>query len=209
MSAGPALLVKIRILGAAAGGGFPQWNCNCPNCDGLRRGTIRAAARSQSSIAITADSRAWVLINASPDILTQIRAWPDANPRRSIRDTAIAAIALVDSQIDHAAGLLMLREGRPLELYSTNVVREDLTVHLSVLEVLRSYCGVSWHELPRRDASRYRKRQVWTFTQSLFRERRPLIRQAGRPRARATTSDSRSRIPEPVVGSFMRRGSAR
>lgn len=140
--------MKIRILGAAAGGAFPQWNCNCPNCDGLRRGTVRATARTQSSIAITADSRAWVLINASPDILTQIRAWPDANPRRSIRDTAIAAIALVDSQLDHATGLLMLREGRPLELYSTNVVREDLTVHLSLLGVLRSYCGVSWHEIP-------------------------------------------------------------
>jgi len=140
--------MKIRILGAAAGGGFPQWNCNCPNCEGLRRGTVRAKARTQSSITITGDSSSWVLINASPDILAQIRAWPDANPARSIRDTAIVAIALVDSQIDHAGGLLMLREGRPLELYTTNAVREDLTAHLTLLEVLASYCGVRWHEVP-------------------------------------------------------------
>ena len=140
--------MKIRILGAAAGGGFPQWNCNCPNCGGLRRGTVRATARTQSSIAIGCDSQSWVLINASPDILAQIRAWPDANPARSIRDTAIAAIVLVDSQIDHASGLLMLREGSPLEVYTTDAVREDLTAHLTLLKVLDSYCGVRWHHVP-------------------------------------------------------------
>jgi pyrroloquinoline quinone biosynthesis protein B len=140
--------MNIRILGAAAGGGFPQWNCNCPNCAGLRRGTVRAKARTQSSIAISCDARSWVLINASPDILAQIRGWPDANPVRSIRDTAIAAIVLVDSQIDHASGLLMLREGGPLELYTTHAVREDLSAHLTLLKVLDSYCGVRWHQVP-------------------------------------------------------------
>ena len=65
--------MRIRVLGSAAGGGFPQWNCNCPNCDGLRKGTINAKARTQSSIAVSGDDTNWLLFNASPDILAQFR----------------------------------------------------------------------------------------------------------------------------------------
>src|SRR5437899_162489 len=131
--------MRLRLLGTAAGGGFPQWNCNCPNCAGLRNGSIRATPRTQSSIAVGAvaavspDSASWVLINASPDILRQLASWPDAHPRRSIRDTAIEAIVLTDSQIDHVAGLPMLREANGLRLYGTAAVREDLTERLSLL----------------------------------------------------------------------------
>ena len=77
--------MKIRVLGAAAGGGFPQWNCNCRNCAGLRNGTIRAVARTQSSIAVSdGDDTAWALINASPDILAQLQASPVLQPGRSV-----------------------------------------------------------------------------------------------------------------------------
>ncbi|MGP1614803.1 MAG: MBL fold metallo-hydrolase, partial [Pollutimonas bauzanensis] len=117
--------MKVIVLGSAAGGGFPQWNCNCPNCDGLRKGTIQARARTQSSIAVSANGTDWVLINASPDILAQIRATPALQPARSVRDTGIAAVMLMDAQIDHITGLLMLREGKPIPLYCTAPVWQD------------------------------------------------------------------------------------
>src|SRR3979490_3040100 len=106
--------MHIRVLGSAAGGGFPQWNCNCRNCDGVRKGNLRATPRTQSSIAVSADNINWILFNASPDL----------PPGRAIRDTAIRSVVLMDAQIDHTTGLLMLREGRPLEIYCTNMVRE-------------------------------------------------------------------------------------
>ena len=139
--------MKIIVLGSSAGGGFPQWNCNCRNCDGIRRGTINARARTQSSIAVSANGIDWVLINASPDILTQIRATPALQPARSGRDTGIAAVMLMDAQIDHVTGLLMLREGKTLPLYCTPSVWDDLTTGLPLVHVLSHYCGVQWHLL--------------------------------------------------------------
>jgi pyrroloquinoline quinone biosynthesis protein B len=142
--------VKIRVLGSAAGGGFPQWNCNCRNCSGLRAGTLRARARTQSSIAVCGqDARRWVLVNASPDILTQLRAAPALQPARAARDTAIAAVVLVDAQIDHTVGLFMLREStRPLELWCSDAAYADLTRGNPVLTVLDHYCGIERHGLP-------------------------------------------------------------
>ncbi len=139
--------MKIIVLGSAAGGGFPQWNCNCRNCDGIRNGTITATARTQSSIAVSANGSDWVLINASPDILTQIRATPALQPARAKRDSGIAAVMLMDAQIDHVTGLLMLREGKPLPLYCTASVWDDLTTGLPLVHVLSHYCGVQWHPL--------------------------------------------------------------
>lgn len=140
--------MKVRVLGSAAGGGFPQWNCNCPNCDGLRKGAIRASPRTQSSIALSADDTSWVLFNASPDILAQFRNFPALQPARSLRDTAVVAVVLIDSQIDHTTGLLMLREGRPLQVYCTDMVREDLTTGNPLFRILDHYCGVDWHRVP-------------------------------------------------------------
>lgn len=138
-----------QVLGSAAGGGFPQWNCNCHNCDGLRRGSIRASARTQSSIAVSDDGLDWVLINASPDVLQQIRDFPPLQPARSLRDTGIRAIVLMDAQVDHTTGLLMLREHRePLQIWCTESVREDLTQGNPIFNVLMHYCGVSWNLLP-------------------------------------------------------------
>ena len=136
--------MRITILGSAAGGGFPQWNCNCRNCAGVRSGSLRAKARTQSSIFIRPDdSTDGVLFNASPDILEQIRSHPALQPARALRDTAIAGVVLMDGQVDHATGLFMLRErGAPLPLWCTDPVAEDLTEGNPVLRVLGHYCGV-------------------------------------------------------------------
>ncbi|QSN63209.1 pyrroloquinoline quinone biosynthesis protein PqqB [Caballeronia sp. M1242] len=135
--------MKIRVLGSSAGGGFPQWNCNCRNCDGVRRGTIAARARTQSSIAISDNGEDWLLVNASPDILAQIAANPELQPARRVRDTGIAAVIVMDAQIDHVTGLLMLRErGTPLPLYATDAVWQDLSTGFPVTSILSHYCGV-------------------------------------------------------------------
>ena len=136
--------MRITILGAAAGGGFPQWNCNCRNCAGVRAGTLRAKPRTQSSIFIRPDDGVdGILFNASPDILEQIRANPALQPARALRDTAIAGVVLMDGQIDHATGLFMLRErGSPLPLWCTDPVEQDLSEGNPVLRVLGHFCGV-------------------------------------------------------------------
>lgn len=133
--------MQIQVLGSAAGGGFPQWNCNCRNCRGLREGTVKATARTQSSVAVSHDGRHWILINTSPDIRQQILDFPPLQPGRSVRDTAIAAIILVDSQIDHAAGLLMLREGCPHTVYCTDQVFEDLSTGFPLFRMLEHWNG--------------------------------------------------------------------
>jgi pyrroloquinoline quinone biosynthesis protein B len=141
--------VKVRVLGSAAGGGFPQWNCNCSNCYGLRQGTIKASARSQSSIAISVDEHRWILINASPDIRSQLESFPAIQPQRGLRDTGIHAVLLVDSQIDHTTGLLMLREGCPLTVYATDMVQQDLSSGFPIFSMLKSWNGgIDYRQLP-------------------------------------------------------------
>jgi pyrroloquinoline quinone biosynthesis protein B len=138
--------VRVHVLGSSAGGGFPQWNCNCPNCLGVRAGRLRARPRTQSSIAASGGV-GWALFNASPDILAQLRAFPELQPARAIRDTAIAGVVLTDSQVDHTTGLLMLREGEALRVYCTDSVREDLTTGNPIFSVLAHYCGVDWRRI--------------------------------------------------------------
>jgi pyrroloquinoline quinone biosynthesis protein B len=139
--------VKIRVLGSAAGGGFPQWNCNCPNCSGHRAGTLQTRGRTQSSIAV-AGGASWALVNASPDVLAQLQANPDLQPGRAIRDTAIAAIILVDGQVDHTTGLYMLRESvRPWPIWCTDSTCADLTEGNPVFGVLSHFCGVDRHRI--------------------------------------------------------------
>ncbi len=142
-------MTTIRVLGSAAGGGFPQWNCNCDNCDGVRRGTVRATPRTQSSIALSGDGPDSILVNASPDILQQLRQTPALQPARAPRDTAIAAVLLMDAQIDHVTGLLMLREHRQaLPLYATAAVLDDLGSAFPLTRMLSHYCGLQTHTLP-------------------------------------------------------------
>ncbi|UXY51273.1 pyrroloquinoline quinone biosynthesis protein PqqB [Pseudomonas tohonis] len=140
--------MHIQILGSAAGGGFPQWNCNCRNCAGLRAGTLNAEARTQSSIALSDDGVNWVLCNASPDIRAQIEAFPALQPARRLRDTAIAAVLLMDSQIDHVTGLLTLREGCPHSVWCTEMVHQDLTSGFPLFTMLQHWNGgLAWNPI--------------------------------------------------------------
>jgi pyrroloquinoline quinone biosynthesis protein B len=140
--------MKIRILGSGAGGGFPQWNCNCHNCKRIRSGEMNGKARTQSSIAVSSDNENWLLINASPDIRAQLEAFPAIQPKHGLRDTGIKAVLLIDSQIDHTTGLLMLREGKPLDIYCTEMVRQDLTSGFPIFNMLSHYCTVNHHPVP-------------------------------------------------------------
>ncbi|QIJ01220.1 pyrroloquinoline quinone biosynthesis protein PqqB [Stutzerimonas balearica] len=138
----------VRILGSAAGGGFPQWNCNCANCSGVRNGTLRAQPRTQSSIAISDDGQNWILCNASPDIRAQLESFPALQPARRPRDTAIGAIILLDSQIDHTTGLLTLREGYPHEVWCTEMVHQDLTTGFPLFNMLSHWNGgLRWNPI--------------------------------------------------------------
>jgi pyrroloquinoline quinone biosynthesis protein B len=137
--------VHVRILGSAAGGGLPQWNCNCPVCQAAREG--RALPRTQSSIAVRSGSEPWILVNASPDLRQQLAELP-AEHTDEVRATPIGAVVLTDCEIDHAAGLLLLRESSaPLLIYSTEQVRAALSDQYPVLEMLERYCGVDWRPL--------------------------------------------------------------
>ena len=141
--------MRIRVLGSSAGGGFPQWNCNCSNCKGLRNGSIRAHARTQPSIAVSATGEDWLLVNASPDILKQIAQTPELQPARAVRDSGIAAVLLMDAQIDHVTGLLMLRERQtPLPLLATPEVFTDISDGFPITRILSHYCQVAPTELP-------------------------------------------------------------
>ena len=104
--------------------------------------------RTQSSIAVSADKQNWLLINASPDVRTQLEFFDEAHPPNAVRGTGIKAILLVDGQIDHCTGLLILREGEPLELYTTSVVKRDLSTHFPIITMLSHYCGVNHHVVP-------------------------------------------------------------
>ena len=140
--------MRIIVLGSGAGGGFPQWNCNCPNCAGLRAGTIKASPRTQSSLAVSDGSSNWLLVNASPDLRAQLEACPSLQPARTVRDTAIAAVVIVDAQIDHSTGLMTLREHtKRLPVYCTPSVHSDLTTGYPLLTVLEHYCGVDWRPI--------------------------------------------------------------
>ncbi|WP_227367473.1 pyrroloquinoline quinone biosynthesis protein PqqB [Halomonas sp. M20] len=133
--------MQVLVLGSAAGGGFPQWNCNCRNCLGLRDGSLNAQARTQSSIAISSDGERWLLCNASPDIRAQIGANRELHPKRQPRDTGIAGVLLMDGQIDHTSGLLSLREGCPLDVWCTPNVHQDLSTGFPLFPMLEHWQG--------------------------------------------------------------------
>jgi pyrroloquinoline quinone biosynthesis protein B len=138
-------LIRIHILGSAAGGGLPQWNCTCPNCVATRSGKI--APQTQSSIAISGDSEGpWFLINASPDLPRQIESMPGLQPHRdSLRNTPIAGVLLTNADIDHALGLLHLRQQEtPLVVYAADETRTALPW---IDSVLARFCGVEWRKI--------------------------------------------------------------
>lgn len=137
--------MRVRIIGSAAGGGFPQWNCNCPVCAAGRAG--RATPRTQSSIVVRSGAEPWYLVNASPDLLRQLADLP-TDRGAGMRSNPIAGVVLTDGEIDHTAGLLLLRESSaPLRVYSTPEVRDALSTGYPLLRMLERYCGVDWRPL--------------------------------------------------------------
>ena len=125
--------MRIIVLGAAAGGGFPQWNCNCATCRRAWGGEV--PAQTQASLVVTADDEHWLLLNASPDLRAQILATPALQPRRPGRDSPIAGVVLTNGDVDAVAGLLTLRERSPLALYATPSVLAVLAAN-SIFNVL-------------------------------------------------------------------------
>ncbi len=139
--------MRIRVLGSAAGGGFPQWNCACENCRGIRAQSIRAQARTQESVAVSADDRHWFLINASPEIRAQIESFPGLHPRAP-RHSPIAALVLTNGDLDHTLGLFCLRESQPLQIYATRRVQDGLTQGNTLYRTLERFADqVTWHAL--------------------------------------------------------------
>jgi pyrroloquinoline quinone biosynthesis protein B len=138
--------VRVRVLGSAAGGGFPQWNCHCETCEAARAG-VRARPRTQSSLAIRGDDGPWFLVNASPDARQQLEtlALPHDD---GVRAAPIAGVLLTDAEIDHTAGLLLLREsGTPVRVFGSAGVERALRHSYPVLEMLERYCGAEWQTL--------------------------------------------------------------
>jgi pyrroloquinoline quinone biosynthesis protein B len=139
-------LIRIHILGSAAGGGLPQWNCACANCTAARTGKI--TPQTQTSIAISGDSEGfhrWFLINASPDLTRQIESMPRLQPRRdSPRNSPIAGLLLTNADVDHALGLLLLRQQKmPLVVYAADETRAALEW---IEGVLTQFCGIEWQK---------------------------------------------------------------
>ncbi len=128
--------MQVKILGSAAGGAFPQWNCACANCRSVRAGTFRGKPRTQTQVALSEDSQVWFLLGASPDLRIQIEATPELHPRRGLRHSPIAGIALANADLDHVLGLLLLRELQPLRIHSTASVRRILREDNSMFGML-------------------------------------------------------------------------
>ena len=127
------MTLRARILGAAAGGGLPQWNCGCDNCALARRGDI--PAQTQSSLAVSADGAGWAVLNASPDIRDQLARTPELHPT-GLREIPLRAVLVTNGDIDHIAGLLTLREMQPFTLFATPQIHEVLRANPVTRETL-------------------------------------------------------------------------
>ena len=139
--------MRVKILGSAAGGGFPQWNCACPNCRALRAGTFQGKARTQTQVAISTDDKNWFLLGASPDLRAQIEATPELHPREGVRQSPISGAVLCNADVDHTLGLLLLRELQPLRVHATESIRRILTEDNSMFAMLQRVPGqISWND---------------------------------------------------------------
>jgi pyrroloquinoline quinone biosynthesis protein B len=137
--------VFFKVLGTAAGGGFPQWNCACLGCTSARDNTLLKRAHACAAISATGDR--WYLLNAPPDIASQIETSPALHPGPAVRETAIAGVILTDAELDHTIGMLVLREQSRLDVFSTNTVRRALQTDFPVDSILSRYATLNWHSL--------------------------------------------------------------
>jgi pyrroloquinoline quinone biosynthesis protein B len=141
----------VKILGSAAGGGFPQWNCACTNCRSLRAGTFQGKSRTQTQLAISSDSKRWFLLGASPDLRAQIEFTPELHPHAPEHDTRhspISGAVFLNADVDHVLGLLLMRELQPLNAYASLSVRRVLTEDNSMFVMLQRVPDqVKWNEI--------------------------------------------------------------
>ena len=141
--------MRIKVLGSAAGGGFPQWNCGCSNCDCARRGLSNFKPRTQAQIAVSPAPATWFLLNASPDLRQQLLHDSEFAPADGTRGTPISALILMSADVDGVMGLLHLREFQPLRIYATPSVLRVLTEENTLFRCLeRSVPPVLWEALP-------------------------------------------------------------
>lgn len=138
--------MEVVLLGTAAGGGFPQWNCWCRSCQAARRDVRLAVPRTQSSLAVRARGHGWVLLNASPDVREQLRQLENGVPA-SVRHVPTEAVALTDAELDHSLGLVLLREAGRLRLYATAAVERILTQDSRLLPITRAFVDVQVESL--------------------------------------------------------------
>lgn len=140
------MTLNALVLGSAAGGGFPQWNCGCPNCVAVRDGRPTLQSRTQDSVAVSADGERWFLLNASPDVLRQVQEnhqlWP-----RGVRHSPIEGVVLSNGDLDHVLGLLQLRESQPLAVYATRRVQSGLLENVALRTLARFEGQLRWHTL--------------------------------------------------------------
>lgn len=140
--------MRLKILGSAAGGGFPQWNCGCVNCRRVRTGSFPGTARTQVQLAWSNGSDQWNLIGSSPDLLAQIQSTPELWPRNGTRDSPIRNVILTSAEVDQALGLLLLREFQSFRVHATSSVRRILTEDNSIFGVLARFAGqVCWEDI--------------------------------------------------------------
>jgi pyrroloquinoline quinone biosynthesis protein B len=137
--------VRVKILGSAAGGGFPQWNCACSNCRRLRQGTLRGSARTQVQVAVSADDSSWYLLSASPDLPRQIEGFPKLHPATQSRETPIAALVLTGADLDQMLGLILLRESQPLRVYATPSIRKIIIENNVMFAMVKNQ--MTWDDL--------------------------------------------------------------
>ncbi|MBA3345252.1 MAG: pyrroloquinoline quinone biosynthesis protein PqqB [Gemmatimonadales bacterium] len=138
--------MQVILLGTAAGGGFPQWNCWCPPCRVARDDPSRALQRTQSSAAVSADGERWFLLNASPDVHSQVSTLPIRAPAGA-RHAPVEGVIVTDAELDHTLGIALLREGRYLQLCATPAVRRILEEDSRILPVTRAFAEVRLIEL--------------------------------------------------------------
>jgi pyrroloquinoline quinone biosynthesis protein B len=139
--------VHLRVLGTAAGGGYPQWNCACRLCKQARSQSSYTKPRLHASIALSADNKSWYLVNATPDVHEQVDSCAALHPGPGLRDSPVKGVLLTDAELDHTIGLLILREGTPLDLYATRPVLQALTEDFPLIPILARYAPFNWIEV--------------------------------------------------------------
>ena len=143
--------MRVKVLGSAAGGGFPQWNCACSNCSRLRDGQFAGVARTQLQLAWEGQPNHWTLLNASPDLRSQIEATPELWPQGANRHSPLSDVVLTGAEVDQALGLLLLREFHSFRVHATASIRRVLTEDNSLFGVLRRFPGQTcWQDIPLR-----------------------------------------------------------